>query len=209
MWWRLVSSGGIAVLAALLCACGGTSRNGSAATARISPSEASREAAERRPAPLDAHVDVDRDNDSGLPGDNHDNKETFGHPASPTDQRAIAALVKRYYAAALAENGARGCALLYSTLVEAVPIDDGREPGAPTYMHGRTTCASVLTALFKHYHAQLAAELPRLQVTSVHTREHEGFAHLRFGGGLPERRIGVKRERRTWKMSQIYDQELS
>jgi hypothetical protein len=208
MGWRIVSSGGIAVLAALLCACGGASRNGGAATASVSASEANKEAAELRPAPLDARVDADRDNDVGAPDDDRNNPETFGRAVSLSERRAIAALVKRYYAAALAENGARGCALLYSTLAESVPVDDSREPGAPAYQRGQTTCAGVLTALFKHYHAQLAAELPSMQVTGVHIREHEGFAHLRFGGGLPERRIGVKRERRTWKMTQLYDQEL-
>jgi hypothetical protein len=202
-----VSLGNAAALAALLCACGGANKGGDATTARISASEASRKAAELRPAPLDARVDADRDNDVEAVGEDSSNPETFGHTANPSERWTIAALVKRYYSAALAENGARGCALLYSTLAEAVPVDYAREPGAPAYLREQTTCAGVLTALFTHYHAQLAAELPRLQVASVHVREHEGFARLRFGN-LPERRIGVKREQGTWKMTQLYDQEL-
>jgi hypothetical protein len=161
------------------------------------------------PAPLETKTDADKDNDIGAPSDDANNSQAldFGHAASSSEQRAITALVKRYYAAALAENGARGCALLYSTIAEAAPEDDSREPGTPAYMQHLTTCAQVLTALFKHYHPQLAAELPKLQVTRVRLEEHHGWAFLSFGT-LPERRISVQRERHVWKMSQILDEEL-
>jgi hypothetical protein len=213
---RLLAAGWLAPLAAGLLAgagCGGSHASSIAsvshATRTTAAGQTTSSSAETSPAPLDATVDADRDNDIHAAADDTNNNRvlSFGHDAVPSERRAITALVKRYYAAALAEDGARGCALLYSTLAEAAPEDDSREPGTPAYMHGQTTCAGVLHALFHHYHAQLAAELPKLQITSVRLEEHKGFAFLRFGK-LPERKISVQRERHTWKMSQIFDEEL-
>jgi hypothetical protein len=205
---RLLAATAI-VLAAGLCACGSASTGAGRSTSSAAASASSKTTGELSPAPLEARVDADRDNDVGAAEDDSNHKQDlrFGHAASPSERRGIAALVKRYYAAALAENGARGCAMLYSTLAEAAVEDDVREPGTPAYMHGATTCAQVLTALFKHYHAQLAAELPQLDVTHVRLEEHHGFAFLSFGK-LAERKISVQRERHVWRMTQIYDEEM-
>jgi hypothetical protein len=199
----------VAALAAGLCACGGA---GSTVTKTVNgpdPDDVATTVTAPVPAPLDTKADADKDNDIGAAEDDSNNSQAFdfGNAASPSERRAIAALVKRYYDAALAENGARGCALIYSTLAEAAPEDDSREPGTPTYMHGLSTCPQVLTALFKHFHSQLTLELPKLRVTRVRLEEHHGWVFLSFGG-LPERRISVQREGHVWKMSQIYDQEL-
>jgi hypothetical protein len=207
---RALALTAIAPLLAGLIACGG-SQGGSHATA-VSHSESSTAAttpADEHPAPLDARMDADHDNDVGASYDDKSNTSAFafGHDASPSERHAIVALVKRYYQVALGDEGKRGCSMLYSTIAETAVEDDSREPGTPAYMHGLTTCAGVLKALFWHYHAQLAAEVPKLQVTRVRLQEHHGFAVLHFGT-LPERRISVERERHTWKMSQIYDEEL-
>lgn len=162
------------------------------------------------PAPLNAKVDADHDNDVGAPNDDrrHTQILSFGRAASPSERRAITTLVERYYAAALAGEGDRACSLLYLTIAETVPEDDSREPGTPSYLKGQTTCGGVLRALFAHYHAQLAAEAPKLKVADVRLVEHHGLVVLRFGA-LPERQTSVMREGHAWKMSQIYDQELS
>jgi len=164
------------------------------------------------PASLEK-VDRDRDNDVHAAKDDTSNNGVlaFGRPAALAEQGAITALIKRYYAAALAENGARGCSMLYSTIAEAAVEDDAQPPGPP-YMRGAKSCAEVLTLLFKHYHVQLAAETPKLQVTHIRLQEHRGFALLHFGA-LAEREIAVGREplghgRYTWKMNTIYDEEL-
>jgi hypothetical protein len=161
------------------------------------------------PAPVEATVDADHDNDVGAAEDDRNNNSAvdFGHEARPAERRAIVALVKRYYAAALADDGTRDCSLLLSTIAEAAPNDNSREPGTPAYMHGQTTCAGVLDKLFHHYHAQLAAEAPKLRVGHVRLEEHHGLVFLRFGA-LPERESSVIREGRVWKMSQIYDQAV-
>jgi hypothetical protein len=191
------------LVAALLGGCGGASKDS------VSTSRPSETASETAPAPVDTTVDADHDNDVGAPYDDANHRALLdqGAAATPAERGAIVALVKRYYAAALAENGALGCALLYSTLAEAAPEDDSREPGTPGYMHGQTTCAGVLHALFRHYHAQLAVELPKLKVTYVRVQGRGALVLLGFGA-LAERQTGVERERRVWKMSKIYDEEV-
>lgn len=161
------------------------------------------------PAPVNRAVDADHDNDVGAPYDDANNSMAldFGHPASPTDRRVITHLVKRYYAAALASNGRKACSMLYSTLAEAAPEDDSREPGSPPYMQNDYSCAEVLDDLFKHFHPQLAVELPVLKVTRVRVQDYNAFAFLSFGP-LAERRISLSREGPVWKLSQIYDEEL-
>lgn len=203
---RLLARTAIAPLAASLLACGGSGRSSSVDSHDMPTTVSS---ADTSTAPLDASVDADHDNDvHAAEDDTNDNRALrYGHDASLSERRAISSLVKRYYATALAEDGARGCSLLYSTLAEAAPQDDSREPDAPAYMHGQTTCAGVLHALFRHYHAQLAAELPKLQITRVRLQGRQGFVFLRFGK-LSERRTGVRREGHTWKMTHIYDEEL-
>jgi hypothetical protein len=216
---RLLTAAATALLAAWLCACGGastktgtttaTSATTSAVTTAATIAASKKAAAAVPPAPLDSSVDADKDNDIGAPYDDtsNGNQFAFGHAAAPSERRAIAALVKRYYANALAGNGARGCTMIYSTLAEAAPEDDGREADAPAFSRGATSCAEVLSDLYRHYRPQLAAEVPKLVVTAVRLEEHHGWAYLRFGK-LPERRISVQREGHLWKLSQIYDEEL-
>jgi len=158
------------------------------------------------PAPVETRVDADHDEDIGAPFDDTNHRSEFDlyRPASPADRRAIVALVKSYYAAALAEDGARGCSLLYSTLAESTVEDDSREPDSPPYMRGQSTCAGVLHALFHHYHLQLAYELPKRSIWRVRVEGLYGYVFMRFGA-LPERQTGVEREGRVWKMSRLYD----
>lgn len=153
-------------------------------------------------------ADGDRDNDVGAPDDDTRNTSAldFGHAADASEQRMITALVKRYYAAALAQNGAKGCSMIYSTLAETIPEDYSQTPGVP-YMRGAKTCAAAMTLFFKHYHPLLVLEVPKLDVRRVRLEEHHGLALLSFGA-LPERSISVKREGRTWKVSALLDVEL-
>lgn len=156
-----------------------------------------------------ARVDRDKDNDAEAPADDKTNAQAlnFGHEATEPERRAIVALVKRYYAIALAGNGARACTMIYSTLAESVPEDYGsNEPPGPPYMKG-ATCPVVLDGMFKYFHAQLAVEVPLLRVTHVRLLQHQGTALLSFGD-LPEREILVKRESHTWRMDALLDREL-
>jgi hypothetical protein len=199
-----------ALLSTGACACGGASP-GTHSAAHVSTSARAKEATTTASdeSPLaNSTADDDRDNDVGAPNDDTHNSGAldFGHRADASDQRAIAALVKRYYAAALAQDGAKGCSMIYSTLAEAIPEDYSQTPGVP-YMRGAKTCATAMTLLFKHYHPLLVLELPKLDVRRVRLEERHGLALLSFGA-LPEREISVTREGRTWKLTELRDVEL-
>jgi hypothetical protein len=200
---------------ALLCAgmggCGGSSGSaGTSASTRPSASAASTAAtAAHATAALEA-IDTDRDNDEGGDTDdnNHRSTEAFGHAAGAADARAIAALVRRYYAIALSGNGARGCALLYSTMEEAVGEDYGGPGGGPPPSGSRRACPEVLDELFAREHARLALLVPKLAVRRVRVFERHGLVFLSFGPHLPERLITAMREGSIWRMEALSDSEL-
>lgn len=200
-----------ALLSAGVCACGGSSGNASSHTSLQPPvTDATKfVGTSLAPAPVIAKADGDQDNDIGAPYDDTNNNSTldFGHAASSSDRRAIISLVRRYYAIALAENGAKACSMVYSTLAESVPEDYGTAPGGPRYLRGGT-CPVVVTKLFEHYHSQLAAEVPKLRVSRVRLMERHGLAVLTFGT-MPERQISVEREEHIWRMATLLDGELS
>lgn len=154
-------------------------------------------------------ADRDKDNDIGAPGDdtNHNEILNYAHAASAADKQAVTALIKRYYAAAAAGDGAKACSMLYVTFAESVAEDYGRESAGSSYLKQGKTCPEVLTLLFKHFHSQLTAELPLLKVRRVRLNEHHGLVVLGFGT-MPERQIPVLRERHTWKVVALLDGEL-
>jgi hypothetical protein len=195
-------------IALTLAACGGATLSSSTKSG-ISTASAPSKPIPGKPIPEYARVDADSDNDVEAPADDTNNNRSldFGHEAGEPEKRIITALVKRYYAIALAGNGAEACALIYSPLAESVPEDYGsNQPPGPPYMKG-TTCRMVLDGLFQHFHAQLAAEVPQLKVTGVRLIEHHGNVELSFGR-LPEREILVGREGRVWRMAALLDREL-
>ncbi len=198
-------------LAACISACGVSNKAPSAAS-QTTPSDATNAAStaptDTQPAPLETKVDADNDNDVGAVDDDKNNKRSFdfGHAADAADTRAITALIKRYYVAAVSENGAAACRMTYSTLEESVPEDYGQSPPGQPFMRG-STCAAVLTLLFKHYHPQLALETPKLTVARVRLVEHHGIVILNFGA-LPARQISVAREGHIWKLETLLDSEV-
>jgi hypothetical protein len=185
-----------ALLGAGVSACGGSSAD-TRSTATIPP------------APLETKVDGDKDNDVGAAYDETINEGIFEFDKtspSPSDTQAITALIKRYYALGAAEDGTAACAMLYPTLAEIVPEDYGKGAGPP-YMRG-TSCPEVLTLMFKHFHAQLVAEAPKLQVRRIGLNGHHGAVLLNFGRALSERETLVFHQGNTWKMDSLLDGEL-
>jgi hypothetical protein len=196
----------VALLGVGATACGGSSKKGS--TAQTPANATATDASNATPAKNFRAVDADKDDDTTAPGDDTNNNAVlhFGKAASSSDVRAITALVKRYYAAAAALDGAKACSLLYSTLEEGVVEDYGQSPPGPTYMVGKT-CPEVLKGLFEHSHEQIAVHNATLKVARVRLEEHHGFVVLSFGK-LPERELGVTREGHTWKLNALLDSEL-
>ena len=209
----LLALAGVALLCICITACGGSSKNADSTTTSTSTKPLAEKSpstvpTETTPATPQTKADADKDNDVGAPYDDKQNNSVldFGHEANASYTRTVTALIKRYYAAAYAENGARACSLIYSTLAESVPEDYGQSPPGPGYMSG-TSCPAVLTLLFKHFHPQLVIEYPKLRVARVRLVEHHGLAVLSFGS-LPERQIPVAREGHTWKVEALLDSEI-
>jgi hypothetical protein len=158
----------------------------------------------------DNHRPKDRDNDtdnkSGSYYDADDNVvRRYGHAADAVDEQAITALVKRYFAAAVAHDGAAGCSMILSTIARSIPEDIGRPPGEP-YLRG-DTCAAVLSKVFTLNSKQLGAYAAALEITGVRVDRDQGMAVLGFKT-LPGREIPLAREAGTWKIAGLLDREL-
>jgi hypothetical protein len=197
----------IALLGASVGACGNAdkrtrSASQSSASAAIAGGAAARTASATTPA--QSHLSTDSDNDNDNPGHSRYDSDDrpvlyFGHAASAADGRAIAGLVKRYYAAGAASDGAAACSLIYSLVAESVAEEYGQSPP----LRGRT-CAVVMSKLFKQRHRELVADVAGLEVTRVRISGDHGLALLRFGP-TRERRVLVRRERGACKMGVLLD----
>jgi hypothetical protein len=130
--------------------------------------------------------------------------KSYGAPARATDRRAVSALVKRYYVAAAAENGATACSLLTSALANSVAAGVGQPtPGAGS------NCASSMSLLLKQQHQVLAAREPATMVViGVYVKGDLGLALLGFRR-TPESTIIVEREAHVWKIDALFDSELT
>jgi hypothetical protein len=158
----------------------------------------------------DSNKPKDKDNDSDNKSNSYydrDDKSVrgFGQAASAVDAQAVTAVVRRYFAAAAAQDGTTACSLVVSDLARAVPEDLGRSPGPP-YARGNT-CAVVMSKMFKENRPQLTAYAAMLKVTGVRLKGDRGLAVLGFRT-LPGRQIGVTREGDVWKLAALLDSEL-
>jgi hypothetical protein len=124
----------------------------------------------------------------------------YGQEASPTDKQAITALVKRYYAAVAADDGATACSLIHSPLAESVAEDYGQAPG-PVSLSGKT-CAVVMSKLFRQLPEQPASVLAATEVTGVRVKDRKGFALL-HSTAIPEGDIPVERELGVWRVGTL------
>jgi hypothetical protein len=158
---------------------------------------------------LDKDSDSDNDNveEKGATGfyDGDDSSVIdFGQPASPADRQVVTALVRRYYAAAVAENGSGMCELLYKYLAEVVlPEDYGTHEG-PTFAHGLTTCRAILTASSKHLHSTYLAGVKVVQV-----RVKGDEAMIILGSPVaPASYTSAKLEDGVWKLDHTFSTSL-
>ncbi|MGN6372802.1 MAG: hypothetical protein ACTHM1_07405 [Solirubrobacteraceae bacterium] len=149
--------------------------------------------------------DRDEDDHTTVPDDH--NPAPAGYvTASAADAKAITALVKGYFAAALSEDGARACSMIDKGLVKAIPLDYGKL--GPSYLrHAAPNCPAVMTLYFKHEHRTLSREVPGMRVPRVSVHGGEGIAFLRFGR-VHERFISEFRNGSAWKIGAVLDEEL-
>jgi hypothetical protein len=191
----------IALLGLGVGACGDAGKRTGSASGSSSSAVAAATVATTRVQPrLPTDSDEDNDNPGGSRYDADDSPVLrFGRAASAAQGRAIASLVRRYYAAGAAGDGASACSLLYPLLAESVVEEYSQSPG----LRGKT-CAEVLSKLFKRRHQELAGDVAALKPTVVRVGGDHGLALVRFGG-TRERRVLLRRERGAWKMDVLLD----
>jgi hypothetical protein len=162
----------------------------------------------------DNHEGNATDDDSDAPEDNmrpennryHDKDDdvaAYGPSANAADKRAIATLVKLYYAAGVAGDGAKACAMMDSVLAQTVPEDYGKPPG-PIYLRGNS-CPAVMVRLFKRSRAKLEDDF---EVTDVRMSGDHAFVLL-GSKTMPASGLFVQREHGVWKMDALIGGPLS
>jgi hypothetical protein len=215
----------LALLAATLlslgaCACGGTGGATSSRAAASALADASGatahfrgdgddddEAGQRTGNPNDH--DADFDYDTGTASQSYEDRDdrgvfAFGQPASAADERAIAALVKRYFKAAAAVNGARACTMIVARRVKYIGGEDYNNPEGEPYLRGAKNCVSVMSRAFEHFHVEVSAPFA---VTGVRVKGSEALA-LMGSRTQPASSISLEREGSVWKVEGLLSQPL-
>ncbi len=184
-----------------LTACGGASSGKSS----ISQTAAvrTRTAASLGTAPLGSYLKNDGDEDGDEKGRKEDDDtaflESYGRNAGQPDRQAVTSLVKRYYAAAAAANGAVACSLLSSALVS------GLLEGSKTRQGAGNACATVVSPLLAQQRERFAKdEVSTMTVIGVRVKHDIGLAVLGFRAE-PVSQIVVKREGSAWKVDALFD----
>jgi hypothetical protein len=160
----------VVLLAAGALGCGSSGANSSSARERAALAAA-----------VGKH-DGDGDDDSFGQGPADTDKDaiaTYGPAADPTERQAIVSVIRRYYAAAAADDGAEVCSLTYSLFAESLVEAHSRGRGAPA-LRG-DSCAQVAAKLLAGRHSEIARDLAALRVTVIQLRERQGWAVARFG----------------------------
>lgn len=145
------------------------------------------------------HDKLDRDNDT----DHNDDDArylNYGHAANPAELREALALVRHYYAAAVAENGSEACILLAPIIAETVVEKYGTSPAVTG-----NTCAIVMSKLFANRHAMLATENATLRIPEIRVQGKKGLAILEFPT-IPEvRKLTLRRVNGAWRVQDLLD----
>jgi hypothetical protein len=126
----------------------------------------------------------------------------YGHAPSAADEQTLAAIVKRYHAAAVAEDGATACSMTTARAVKAIPVDYGQAPG-PVYLRGKT-CAAVMSLLFKHNHTEIASPS---EITGVRVSGNEALVLL-GSRAVPASVVILQREGGVWKVMGTGERQL-
>jgi hypothetical protein len=149
---------------------------------------------------IETKYDADHDADS-YPGTPDDERQAFGRPADAADTRAITALVKRYYAAAVRHDGGNACRLLYLPLLESLTADPGSD--ASRDMRG-TSCLAVLTKLFR-FDKWLGVEATHIRIVVVRVDINRASVRFKIQGRRSDRYLMVHRQRHRWKIDMLLD----
>lgn len=182
-----------ALLGIAVAGCGGSSETSS--TTRSSSSPIATGYLER---------DGDKDGDDQSPrveagADERTLLAQYPTKPSPAEKRAIVALVRDYYAASVAGEGARACTLVVSELASGLSAQSV-QPGSDS-----NGCAGGMTALLEREHGRLSADdVPTMTIIGVHLKGTLGLVVLGFAR-MPESQIIVQREGHEWKLGTLVD----
>jgi hypothetical protein len=217
--WRAVATATTALLAALLgtglAACGhgrSYTREGSRTLADAVREDGAGRKVTPRSWRAGSYVLGDGDYD-GDARNHYDDPgiRGYGHPLHGTGRRVVAALVKLYFAAAAAGDGARACSLLVTSVGRDVSLGEVAErvyPPAPSVPPLRgESCARIMSLVFHEAHQRLVASDATLRVTGVRTKDLHGLVLLGFQTS-PERYIPVRREHGGWRIDALLDEEI-
>ncbi len=183
--------------------CGGASKTPPDAATTVASTTTSTPTATLPQPETQDDPDLDSDTYPGEP--DNDNNHVFGHVAGVADRQAAVTLVGRYFAAATARDGAAACRLMYIPMSESVAEDYGALAGSP-YMRG-TTCAAVMSGLFRHLHARLVAERATLKLAEIRVRGNETSVRMGFGAAPAKFYLELRRERGVWRLARIVPDE--
>ncbi len=141
----------------------------------------------------------DRDNDNDHNDDDWHVLD-FGHVADRSDTQAISVLVKHYYAAAAAENGARACALLTPFVAESVVEEHEADPD----VRG-PSCAEVMRKIFTRYRRELTQKNLSLKIARIGVEGDRSLIALSFPE-IPEvRQITARYAAGRWTILRLLD----
>jgi hypothetical protein len=132
----------------------------------------------------------------------------FGHAATPTEAEAIGVVATRYMRAAAAGKGKAACSMNYAILEEAIVEDYGTSPPGPPYLRG-TTCAQVMTKVFKRNRERLGSVAGSVHVVRVRVDRLSAYAMLSFGPAPPRHYLLLHKEHAFWKIDALLDRELT
>jgi len=157
-----------------------------------------RPAATAVPSGQDQDGDIDSLGQGGRYDTDNDAILTWGPPADAADRAAIVALLKRYYTAAAAGEGAKACTMLDPLIAETVEEDRhaGRGPRLPR----GSMCAQIMASMFQQRHRELVENLAAFLITAVQRRGNLAMALTDFS---PTRvlQVLVRRDQGVWKMN--------
>lgn len=147
----------------------------------------------------DALLDYQRnDNNSYHDKDDLSVLSHYGPKAAPFDQRAITAVVQRYYAALSTNEGVLACKLLIKAISEPVPSNN-HETGQRS-----SSCAGAVARLFERYRRQLASAIT---VTGVRVNSNRALAEI-GSKTISASWILLEREDGVWKIGQAFGSAL-
>jgi ketosteroid isomerase-like protein len=127
-----------------------------------------------------------------------------GARASRSDRLAIAALVKRYYTAAAAEDGAQACAMLSADIVAGL----SEEPQSSSSPTRQSACAVALSRVYKTQHRLLEEDdVSTMVIADVRINHDVATAIVGFRS-MPVGSLRLRRQKGAWKIDAILDDRM-